>query len=173
VNRIAATGPVRSAGVLTFAQRADDRVEGAEVFHDLDQAPAIGDRRYVVPALADDRFAARSGSDGVVFRVFVRGAAPRTRVGSLAFASDHRPAVFRPPIGIALVPNCERLAAFASGSCFDRIACRDLCKRSKATAAAPTSMRSCGRRSPRSLRSCSDPTNRTTWYEGFRFGIEG
>ena len=66
---------------------------------------AFGDRRYVVRALADDRFAARSGSDGVEFKVCVKGAALRTRVGSLAFASDHRPAVFRPPIGIALVPR--------------------------------------------------------------------
>jgi hypothetical protein len=70
-----------------------------------------GDRRYVVRALADDRFAARSGSDGVEFKVSVKGAAPRTRVGSLAFASAHRPAVFRPPIGIALVPSSATPAA--------------------------------------------------------------
>ena len=76
-----------------------------EVCLDLGETVAAGDRRYVVRALADDRFAARSGSDGVEFKVCVKGAALRTRVGSLAFASDHRPAVFRPPIGIALVPR--------------------------------------------------------------------
>lgn len=84
---------------------------------------AFGDRRYVVRALADDRFAARSGSDGVEFKVSVKGAAPRTRVGSLAFASDHRPAVFRPPIGIALVPKSTIDPPIGVLFRFNRIAC--------------------------------------------------